>query len=86
MNDDKLKGGDAVRFNAEGGSVGLVEHVRDDGPFASKPGYYVRWYYGRNVAGERMTEPGGLLRRRDLVRITIEEFNTVADSRPAKWH
>ena len=50
-----FKVGDPVKFNHPEGSVGRVTAVRGDGPFKTRPGYYVEWVYGRDVKGDRMT-------------------------------
>lgn len=69
-----MKVGDAVRFGEPNGSYGLIESENHYG------GYYVRWYYGKDVKGEDMTALSSV-RPNQLVKISMEEFNRVRNRR-----
>jgi hypothetical protein len=67
-----MKTGDPVKFNHVNGSRGRIEAERSYG------GFYVRWYYGRDVKGEHMTALSSV-HEEDLVLITEEELTSYSE-------
>lgn len=61
------KPGDTVAFQGRGGSWGIIEAANNYG------GFYVRWYYGKDVAGEDICERSSV-KPHDLVAIPSEVF------------
>ncbi len=66
----QLKIGDCVKFDAPTGSLGIIEADRqyDDG-------FYVRWYYCKDVKGEYITALSSMARDA-LKKITLAELDT----------
>ena len=76
---NKFKINDKVKFAHQQGSTGVVVSIREDGPFAGDPYYYVRWHYGLDVKGEPMTALSGIGNARELMPISEEEFLKMAN-------
>lgn len=74
----KFQVGDPVKFNAPTGSIGKVEALNHYG------GYYVRWTFGRDVAGEEMTSSLSSCKENELLPITEEIYLKAKNGKPFK--
>ena len=57
----ELEVGNKVSYGpiGRGGSIGVVDGKRTDGPFEGNPAYYVTWHYGLDSRGEQVTMTSG---------------------------
>lgn len=65
---------DKIRMDLPNGSYGIIQQVRQDGPFKEWPRYYIDFHYGLDVFGEQMTAASGLVTADRIIPVSDEEF------------